>query len=158
MAFHQPGEQLKLFYRPQEIMDRVDFSHDIQGEEDLSQMWARKERETRLPYGTPNLDPWPDDDDPNRMQHGAGLYSSVKQHGMTSHVQVADEEVYGAQRHYLLDGHHRVAAAAAVERDTGREMHVPVLHGESSVTTPSNGFYAASDYWPQNFNKKWDHE
>lgn len=149
----QAGEQLKLFYRPSEIMDRVDFSYDADGDDSMGSMWARKEREARLAYGTPDSDPYAE----GRMAHGAGVYDAIKSHGVTSHVQMASGEFgSGKQLHYLLDGHHRVAAAAAVERDTGREMHVPVLHGDVHVDTPSGGFYPAEGYWPQNYNKKWD--
>ena len=114
-------EQMRLFMRPSEIMSSVTGSEDAyEAGESLERTWDRKEWETKQPKG---------------KHRSGGLYKTLKKEQVRNPV-----ELYVRQgtklnpwepmsEHLEMgEGHHRVAAAAAVERATrGRVTHwVPV--------------------------------
>src|SRR5881394_3821248 len=109
------GEQLPLFMSTSDLLGKATHLWDRQEGEATDSFWSRKEREARQPHGTVTTDP---EDDPGEMAHGAGVYDSVKQHGMTSHILLDAEDIGGQEKWGIMDGYHRVAAAAAIERET----------------------------------------
>ena len=117
--------QLKLFMTGKEVQSRVTQSLDTQPGEGLGEMWARKEQESRVPGNFQT--------NPDAPGHGAGVYDSLATRGYNP---PDDREVSQsvALRFDRLNqdemrmgwGHHRVAAAAALERDTGKQTFLPV--------------------------------
>ena len=129
-----PG-QLKLFMTPGEIIGQVKSSADLYGSESMEEMWSRKEHESKFPR------------DPKNWRHGSGVYESVAKEGVTSHVEITPYEHRGESALHMGEGHHRVAAAAAVERDTGREQFVPVMEHMSREQYKK--------MYPQNLREGW---
>ena len=130
------GEQLKMFMTPDELksyaepMDRADI-------ETAEGMWKRKERESKAP------EHW--------GYHGGGVYDSIAKEGVTSHVEVWHDR----QGPALSDGHHRVAAAAAVQRDTGRQQFIPIEHEAANASSSWDPLHGYDRRYPQNVRKGW---
>lgn len=112
-----PGkpEQLKLFMTGTEWQSQV--THSTDGPIDT--VWTEKESQSRAPKES-NV-------------HGAGLYDSMKNEGylgrksLNSQPTIVFETSPSGKtlRRTQSEGHHRVAAAAAVERDTGKPVYIP---------------------------------
>lgn len=105
-------DQFKLFFGGQELKETITDSGDRRlnsksQEESMDKMWARK---SKMAKGT----------DPS--YHGAGVYKSIKQVGYRG-----DPVPLMKTKENLLayEGHHRIAAAADVEK-TGKQVWVPV--------------------------------
>jgi len=130
---HLHPQQMQLFVDPVEHIASVRGAVDMAGHtESWDDMWGRKESEARnTGHG-----------------HGAGLYDSVKDKGIRAMWSVHapgdnnPRELMGAPKLYPAndgngfiqgDGHHRMAAAAAVQRDTGKAQYVPVEYKSSSL-------------------------
>lgn len=129
--------QYKLFMRPQELMDTIRHSVDegdapyaIRQTKDrsliLNDMWDRKDKEL------------------NRLSH-KGLVSSVEKHGILRPVTIEDQPEEPLR---MGNGHHRVAAALRVEKNTGRQVYIPVVYDrnwnhtdEYPVTTDAERAY-----------------
>lgn len=124
MAAHQHlnPDQLRLFVDPEEHIASMTRSTDValpQYRGSMSRMWEHKELESRgKPYQ--NRADW-------MQPHGAGLYESVKTEGVREPISV----LLGPKGPIQHQGHHRIAAAAAVQRETGRKQHVPVEYQET---------------------------
>jgi hypothetical protein len=116
---YEDPNQLKLFMRPQELMDTVKYSSD-EGivnretrnkgtrEEIMSSVWGTKRSEL---YGP----------------HYASLVNSIKTHGVLRPVTI--EDIPGKPL-AMGQGHHRVAAANMVEQQTGKPVFIPVTYDE----------------------------
>lgn len=141
MAAHdnvQP-HQFKLFMTPGEIMGSVTGSGDRWTglNETMSEMWDRKEEESRVPLHVRRS---------GEVLHGSGVYDSIAKEGVTSHVEIRPRVDGGL---FMRNGHHRVAAAAAVERDTGRQQYIPVNYGVIDQSEYKK-------HYPQNVRKGWE--
>jgi hypothetical protein len=117
---HLHPEQMKLFMRPDEIKGAVTDSPDR--ESTMAHMWKYKEAESRqsgwLGWG------------------GAGLHKELTTNTVNDPVTLHTTPGV-SQRHMLTmgEGHHRVAAAHAVERETKRRKSprthwIPVQYQE----------------------------
>jgi hypothetical protein len=135
------GEQLKLFMTPDELKSYAN-PWDKQDIETVEGMWARKERESMKP------EHW--------SYPGGGTYDSIASKGVTSHVEVwHDDDPDGPG---LTDGHHRTAAAAAVERNLGKQQFIPLEHvGPSdNVNEPYvQHLFSYKRRYPQNVDESW---
>jgi len=151
----EKGQQLKLFMPASEYKDHIDSSSDrknvtrgyeeispnvrrpIVGRETMDEMWARKESEAREPKTNPIHDVQWRGGKGVRVQvgeqhnptHGAGLYESVKEKGLTQgapggsmEINTFVDKTTGEKRQG--EGHHRIAAAAAVEKGNGKTIWV----------------------------------
>jgi len=118
MTYPGKPEQLKLFMSGTEWQD--DVTHSTDGPIDT--VWKKKEAQARVP-----------DSQHHSVPHGAGLYESMEKHGFdrskslnSTPTIVIEQSPSGEQyRRVQTEGHHRVAAAAAVERDTGKPVYIP---------------------------------
>lgn len=110
--------QLALFYSARELRDRV-INHskdDTHG--DLEDMWNNKLEEAQ--------EPW-DESKPDYLQtHGAGVYDSIKEKGYKGSRLVLAHGPSGAT--WVTNGHHRIAAAAQIEEETGVPVFIPIEH------------------------------
>lgn len=114
-----PGkpEQLKLFMTGTEWQGYVNSSTDGP----LDVIWPEKEAQARASANQRNA------------PHGAGTYDSMKEHGYVAQKSVNSPPTIVFEtspsgktlRRTQSEGHHRVAAAAAVERDTGKPVYLP---------------------------------
>lgn len=128
---HEDPNQLKLFMRPQELMDTVQHSAD-EGivDRDLRNKGTRKDIMTSV-WGTKRRELY--------GPHYSGLVESIKKHGVIRPVTIED---IPNQPLSMGQGHHRVAAANMVEQQTGRQIYIPVTydedysHGDSTVKFP----------------------
>lgn len=107
-------DQLKLFMTGTEWKATV--THSTDGP--LDRIWPQKESEARLPG-------------PGAV-HGSGVYDSMKKKGYIRPVNhaldptiVFEDSPSGKEvRRVQSEGHHRVAAAAAIEHDTGKPVYL----------------------------------
>lgn len=129
-------DQLKLFMGARELRDSINFSYDREDFdeydeagnpilEDLPQMWNRKVEESQVP-GNPH-------GYAGSRFHGAGIYKHLENHGYDWSKAPIELEFGSVGANYasrlrLLDGHHRVAAAAHIEETTGRHIPIPVSY------------------------------
>lgn len=117
MTYPGKPEQLKLFMSGTEWQD--DVTHSTDGPIDT--VWKEKEAQSRAPG------------DQRNAPHGAGLYDSMKEEGFnrskslnSTPTIVIEQSPSGKQyRRVQSEGHHRVAAAAAIEKDTGKPVYLP---------------------------------
>lgn len=105
--------QFKLFYGGQELQNTITESGDMFDHENLDQMWDRKAEEAKVPG--------------NVRGHGAGVYDSLKSQGYNGMPLTVSHDRRGT---YVYNGHHRIAAAAAIERETGKNVWIPVEHND----------------------------
>lgn len=109
--------QLKLFMTGTEWQKSV--THSTDGPIDV--VWQEKEQQSKNP-GT---------------HHGAGLYQSIQKHGYM-HVDPKPTIIFEtapngkSERVVQSEGHHRVAAAAALERETGKETFIPTNYVDNT--------------------------
>jgi hypothetical protein len=67
-----------------------------------------------------------------RTGRGAGVYDSVRKEGVLNPVQV----IHAMHGNVMMgQGHHRVAAADDISRETGKDMWVPVVHTVADETS-----------------------
>ena len=119
-------DQLKLFMTGTEwkasINDSMDRDWITDGpgdyrQENMGELWSRKEDEAREPK--------------KQDHHGSGLYDAIKKDGYDPNKADIENGDVGPKivryRGELtqVEGHHRIAAAAAVEKDTGKLSWIP---------------------------------
>ena len=89
--------------------------------ETMGEMWGRKTAESKETRGL-------------GASHGAGTYESIQEHGFDTtkgapvrltYDQYTDQPEPEVK---IGDAHHRVAAAADIERTTGRDVWIPVTN------------------------------
>jgi hypothetical protein len=129
--------QFKLFYGAQELQDAITDSNDrnvlydaaagemmrddngILQKESMPDMWSRKLQESKQREG---------------YGHGSGVYDSMMSEGVRPHTSLklyhADQPGVNNKR-VIADGHHRVAAAADIERTTGKNMWIFTDHADN---------------------------
>lgn len=90
--------------RPGAIKRLVKWSPDLGQDQSMRSLWREKEASARE----------------------RGLHESIAEHGVQEPITIATEYSGRDPVHWLTAGHHRVAAAHAVERETGRKIHIPV--------------------------------
>lgn len=114
---HLNGDQLRMFMRPQEIINLVTSSIDQETNWDdetkdqpLEELWNQKRAEVNKSVTYKDLKP------------------SITYHGVKRPITI----VPGVDKHepsYMMgEGHHRVMAADEVEKETGKEIYIPVVH------------------------------
>jgi len=95
------------------------------GGKTVAGQWAVKTKESKVPGDVNSDTRW----------HGAGVYDDIKKHGVKNPVQLYEkgpgykeflDSPLPPQKYMMGDGHHRVAAGAAIEEETGHAFHVPV--------------------------------
>jgi hypothetical protein len=112
-------QQLAMWYTPGEIKHMVgNESIDRRKDESIEQMWNRKADEARI--GDPKHSRTP-------VAHSRTLTQSVAAQGVKQPVRLMRDT--GRDRTILLDGHHRVAAAAEVNPS----MLIPAIHHEDNI-------------------------
>jgi hypothetical protein len=123
-------DQLKLLMTGSELQRSITHSWDgpldmAPGDtKELNKLWERKEYEAkRSDYSD---------------EHGAGLYDSLKSRGyegkpllLNDYDVFTDAGVHVPARG-IMDGHHRIAAAAALERE-GKQVYIPIVHQDLRV-------------------------
>ena len=109
--------QMKLFMGGQEMQEASNSSTDtdaVKGEKGWSKMWEKKLSESKQPAGT---------------GHGSGLHASLLEHGYQrdQHKPFDPAPTLFVQGNGVQqgEGHHRVAAAADIERTTGKHVWLP---------------------------------
>ena len=135
--------QYKLFMRPQELMSSIRHSVDESGvsyktlstknrDKILNEMWRQKDREL------------------DNVIH-TGLLNSIEKHGILRPITIEDQP---DEPLTMGNGHHRVAAALRVEKNTGREMYIPVVYDdnwnhtdERPVETDEERAYRHQNFW-----------
>lgn len=125
-------DQLKLLMTGSELQKTITHSYDAPLDMEpgdastLNDLWSRKEAESRRRPGE-----W-------LQPHGSGVYDSLKARGYEGEpLRLHDYNVFtDAGVHVpargVMDGHHRVAAAAALERE-GQQIYIPVVHQDSRL-------------------------
>ena len=121
--------QLKLFMGGREWQDTMSDSVDrmvpvngLSGES-MGQLWDRKLVEAKQPAGT---------------SHGAGLHESLSEHGY-EHDAVEPPTIFHGDLWGQMEkpgfaqgeGHHRIAAAADIEKTTGKNVWIPTKYEAS---------------------------
>jgi hypothetical protein len=114
-------EQFKLFMTGTEWQGSV--THSTDGP--ISTLWAEKEARAATPSTTEGA-------------HGSGVRSSIErygyQHDRESPPTIILEDAPNGKsvRRVQSEGHHRVAAAAAIERDTGNPVFIPTNYVDNT--------------------------
>jgi len=112
-------QQLAMWYKPNEIKKMVgNESIDRRKDETIDQMWTRKAEESHGGEEEHSRTP---------AKHSRTLSQSVAAQGVKKPIRLMKDTASG--RTILLDGHHRVAAADAVNE----HMLIPVIHHEDNV-------------------------
>jgi hypothetical protein len=123
-------EQLKMFMTGKELRNYVTQSWDRYTkkddgvEETMDDMWNRKIMESEVPY--------------TQYRHGSGLRDSLSKRGYIHDphnaikVMHVDPDPSGrgtiTPGRYVTEGHHRIAALADIEEESGKETFVPISH------------------------------
>ena len=107
--------QFKLFMSGREWMNSVSDSVDLDhGEhETMEELWDLKTDESKMHAGS---------------GHGAGIFSSMSKHGYDADKAFGDAPtILVSSRNQMVqgEGHHRIAAAAEIERETGKQVWIP---------------------------------
>lgn len=124
------GGQLPMFMGATDLQNTITKSYDTArlydtGEthengmpkgrdESLPELWDRKAEESRAPLGT---------GDP-----GAGVYDSMSKSGYRGKVGIPVGGIGTDGPKLVADGHHRVASGAAIEKETGKNVWIPLDH------------------------------
>lgn len=146
-------DQFKLFMSANEWKDSIEGSTDLYQDQTLDELWDDKLRESKATGGG---------------VHGAGSYASLEKEGFREGINPNRGELYnqdgyvyhGADgktvnapfwgysgpsilvdkkgRNIQAEGHHRIAAAADIEKKTGKTMWIPANYNswESETTVP----------------------
>lgn len=106
--------QLAMFGLGSDVKNMVTESNDRDYGESMDDMWSRKEAESRQPKGT---------------GHGTGVYDSLKEHGWKGQNNGDAAMISHTARGMttMREGHHRTAAAAALEKE-GKNVWVTLRH------------------------------
>lgn len=105
--------QLRLFYTAKELQEALTTSGDLQGLEDMDNLWERKLEQAKQPPV---------------MGHGAGLYRSIRTKGWQQPKKPFTMLHSKGGHSRLKEGHHRVAVLADMENRTGRSPFLYVNH------------------------------
>lgn len=119
-------QQFKLFMTGTEWLGQI--THSTDGPLDL--IMPQKEAEARVPLTRNHRDP-----------HGAGTMDSLKSHGYDqsravnspASIVIQDSPNGKYIRMVQSEGHHRVAAAAAIEKEGGGPIFIPTNYIDNSA-------------------------
>jgi hypothetical protein len=111
-------EQLKMFMSPSEIEFSSSVDHPHETFEDVL--------ETKL-----------------QRAHSSGLYSNIEKEGVKAPIQVIHDRRTG--KNILGHGHHRYAAASALEETSQPDILVPVVHTEAKYESFGDDDYEYFD-------------
>jgi hypothetical protein len=124
------SEQLRLFMPASELKDDLTTSFDLEtvldnsGEryETMDEMWDRKLDESRM--------------NPKLGTRASGLYEGIKSAGYDWDEQNKNKItiMLGSDSKRLEDGHHRVAAASALEKETGKDIFIPIDYSQDYLS------------------------
>ena len=132
-SVHLRGEQLAMFMPARQLMKRVGASLDPAGNESMGDMWKRKLSESSLPAGTQYPNPYKGQflnaNQGSTTTLGTGVLDSMKKRGYQGESirvhHLTDPDGTPDQKNLMiLDGHHRLAAAAHLN------LEVPVDHND----------------------------
>ena len=143
MAIKSDPNQFKLFMTGQEWQSQV--THSTDGP--IDSVWQEKTAQANSPYN-----PAYGERDP-RQVHGAGLTDSVREHGYDHNpdnpptIIIEDAPNRKSTRMVQSEGHHRVAAAAQVERETGNPVFIPTNYVD--VTTSGRAAKGPQTHLPK---------
>ena len=123
--------QLQLFDSAGSIMSRITQSGDLGNKETLPEMWDRKLEESKDPYSP-----------------RGNLYENMKTNGWDTSKPLrvglrgdwtANSEVDVSRGGEIasFNAHHRLASAAAIEKETGKPFWVPMQYEGSRYIYPS---------------------
>lgn len=122
-------QQFKLFMSGQEwqaaATDSVDLGFAQTGKRaptNMRQLWSQKLDEAKVPEGTMARNGY--------KAHGAGIYDSMSEKGYVHNPEPYDNPTLFVRGHDLKqgEGHHRIAAAAEIERQTGKPIWIPTTY------------------------------
>lgn len=108
---------IPMFESGTEIQKYITKSFDVDpflDKGDINNMWKRKLKEAKTPQ--------------RAAVHGSGLYKAIKKDGFDWDFPVQVEHFFGENDKTMAEGHHRVAAAAEIERETGKPVWIPIKH------------------------------
>ena len=113
-------DQLKIFMTGSEWKKVVNASSDAPVER-MGEMWEQKEAEAKTRTGS--------------GVHGAGVYKSLKEKGYVGGLADAPRITFqegpgGTTRREQGEGHHRVAAAAALEEEGHGPVYIPTNYAD----------------------------
>ena len=120
MAIKNDPNQFKLFMTGQEWQSQV--THSTDGP--IASLWSEKEARAGQT---------------NDGGHGTGVRSSIErygyQHDRESPPTIILEDAPNGKsvRKVQSEGHHRVASAAAIERDTGNPVFIPTNYVDNTA-------------------------
>lgn len=126
---HLNPNQLKLFMSPEEILSSVHDSVDLGYGEDMGDLMEQKLSESK---GTPR-------------GSQDSLYDSISRHGVKRHVTLEQDPDGGL---IMGQGHHRVAAAADLNKRFGRTIEIPVIYDDWNWNYSNEHEYR--ERYPQN--------
>lgn len=139
MALSKQFDQLQLFMTPNEIVDKMTASSDLRSDGDrfetMDELKSRKLEESKVAGNSPDMMG-------RRMQKS--LYDSIKDHGLNiEHIDLNTDSV-GRTR--VDEGQHRMIAAAAVDRELGRDTFIPYtkigrVYNESQFIEPGSAVF-----------------
>lgn len=104
------GVELKNYVTNSVDNDRYPIKPDTKRA--MDRLWEEKEEESTL--------------DPSEGFDGGGVYESIRQNGFNWEHPVDVYHDKGLR--IMVDGHHRVAAAARLEQETGTPIWIPIKH------------------------------
>ena len=111
-------KQFKLFMSGKEWQDSMSDSVDRNKGQTMADVWSYKTKEATAPavVGT----------------HGAGVYDSLEENGFQRQEYGGNPTIIVNDENRLVqeEGHHRIAAAAEIERRTGQPMWIPTEYVE----------------------------
>lgn len=123
-------ETLPAFLPASDIRDDyVEASGEaIKQREEIGDLWDRKATESRAPVE--DVRPNADFTEMKNYPWGSGVYQSIKESGYdwSKPVNIVHRSRTGER--FMGQGHHRVAAAAELEQETGKTMYIPISHIE----------------------------
>lgn len=109
---------IPMFLTATELKTYLTDSLDRLPDEDIDELWDRKRQEAQHEY--------------HEYMHGSGVYDSIARDGFNWNFPV--EVLHhgklepGKYEKLMGEGHHRVAAAAEIEEDTGKPIWIPIDH------------------------------
>lgn len=114
---HLNKEQLRMFLRPDEVVNLVDSSVDQQEDyltgykQTVDDLWKDKREEL------------------DKFVTYSRLVPSIKKHGIQRPITIVPPDEYDISKEFVMgEGHHRVMAAKALEEETGKEVYIPVVY------------------------------
>lgn len=74
----------------------------------------------------------------------SGLYDSIETDGVKHPVTIYEPS---PGKKIMGDGHHRVAVAAHLQRESGRHKYIPVIHDERNYMATKGDWWTSGEWW-----------